>query len=66
MEILIYDNFALLEMLLVSTSVVDGGVGEANPVLPHVELCVVGTYDNSIYLYFWYETFITVRIICAL
>jgi hypothetical protein len=49
MEILIYENFTLLEMLLMSASVVDGGVSEANPVLPHVELGVVGTYDNNIY-----------------
>jgi hypothetical protein len=52
LEILINEKFTLLEMLLMKTSVVDGGVGEANPVLPHVELCVVGTCHNNIYLYF--------------
>ena len=26
--------------------VVDGGVREAHPVLPHVKLCVVGTYKQ--------------------
>jgi hypothetical protein len=52
LDILIYENFTLLEILLVKTSVVDGGVSEANPVLTHVELGVVGTCDNNIYLYF--------------
>ena len=47
-EILIYENFTLLGILLMSTSVVDGGVSEANPVLTHVELSVVGTCDNII------------------
>jgi hypothetical protein len=42
-ENLIYEKFTLLDMLLLSTSVVDGGVSEADPVLPHVELGVVGT-----------------------
>jgi hypothetical protein len=41
--ILIYENFTLLEVLLMSASVVNGGVGESNPVLTHVELGVVGT-----------------------
>ncbi len=50
MEILIYEKFTLLGILLISTSVMDGGVGEANPVLPHVELGVVGACHNNIYL----------------
>jgi hypothetical protein len=53
LDILIYENFTLLEIFLMSTSVVDGGVSESNPVLPHVELGVIGTCKNNIYLYFW-------------
>jgi hypothetical protein len=65
-EILIYENFTLLGILLMSTSVVDGGVSEANPVLTHVELGVIGTCHNSIDLYFCLEIFRTIKIIFEL
>jgi hypothetical protein len=47
-------DFELSKLYIVRdmASVVDGGVSESNPVLPHVELSVVGTCENNIYFYF--------------